>query len=895
MRIEPHRRLPADDSPLGLVDGGESDMAATAVHGHDQLFPFDLESHRDKPAGHVDVPEPISAPRQPNVIAALPSHDVVERGRFSAATGSALGLVALTLIAAMGSGFAAVSSRSDQRAADRSAALIASDRFSTSLTAVTSSVAGVDVLAIDGAVSAEEFESFGTAVAGAGDFPALAFVELVPDRERESWEARTGISMQDTDGNGDLIPAAPRPMHAVVRYAAPVTDTTRRVVGFDLMSDPMRADGIAEATRNTGAQLVGPISTVTGARPGLFMTAGVRDPTGRVVGFVAVGISLDDAAQRLDALTGVRVVGVTMDGTPLLDLGRGPASETFTLAGRTFTVYAGDGGSSSWVLPGLLGLATLLLGVAAVRAVRQDRRVRAQERRSGQRSALLARFAEDLVTVSSSLRTGQLAADQAGAIVGAQHTNVGIRLESDPTKLRVAHDPSMNPGLADRYALQSVDDDLPLAEAARDGTIVWISNRDDYVARYPHVADDITTAGIHAVCCVPLSLGNDPHAGAIGFAFDHPIGRGQRAEIETAANIISQMTGRALDRARVRELVQERVDLLADLARELTTVRFSEQVTDAVARMVPPLLDLGSAELIHTTPPRPDATTRVYRPTDDDSAHLILRHADTRGWASIDETLATTVADLVGGALSRTRLQDQERAVLQRLQATLLTAPPDLDGFDIAVGYRSALTAIGMGGDWYSIIDAPDAVYAVIGDIAGHGPGAVALMAEVKTIIRHLLTVGTPIDEAVAHADHTLQRRNAYASMIVARIDKTEPTLEYINAGHLPALIYTADGIVALDRTHRPWLGVESHDAVVPSVCPLGPGELLLLYTDGLVEQRDEPLDTSIRTRLYTIDHRQPATELVDHLLATREHDRNAATVDDDVAIVAVHRARTGR
>jgi GAF domain-containing protein len=814
---------------------------------------------------------------------------VVDGGRFSAATGSALALVALTLVAAMGSGFAAVASRSDQRAADRNAALIAADRFSTSLTAVTTSVAGVDVLAVDGAVSAEEFETFGSAVAGAGDFPALAFVELVPESARASWEARAGVSMQDTDGNGALVPAASRPMHAVIRYAAPVTDTTRRVIGFDLMSDPMRAGGIAAATASTGAQLVGPISTVTGARPGLFMTAGVHDPTGRVVGFVAVGISLDDAAERLHALTGVGVVRVTMDGAPLLDLGRGPAAETFTLAGRTFTVYAGDGRSPSWALPGLLALVALLVGAAAVRAVRRDRRVRARERRGSERSALLAHFAEELVTVSSSQRTAQLAADHAGAIVGAQHTNVGLRLTSDATKLRVVHDTGMNPGLADRYALQSIDDDLPLAEAARTGTPVWITSRAEYLDRYPLVRDDIIAAGIHAVCCVPLSLGNDAHAGVIGFAFDHPIDRDQRVEIESAANVVSQMTGRALDRARVRELVQERVDLLADLARELTTVRFSEQVIHAVGHMVPPLLDLDSAELVHTAPPQPDDTTRIYQPTTDDTAQLILRHADRRVWATIDETLATTVADLIGGALSRTRLQDQERAVLQRLQATLLTPPPEIDGFDIAVGYRSALTAIGMGGDWYSIIDAPDAVYAVIGDIAGHGPGAVALMAEVKTILRHLLTVGTPIDEAVVHADHTLRRRNAYASMIVTRVDKTEPKLEYINAGHLPALVYTADGTVALDRTHRPWLGVQPPEAPVPTVCAFGPGELLLLYTDGLVEQRDEPLDTSIR-RLYTIDRRRPADELVDHLLATRQHTRNAATVDDDVAIVAVHR-----
>jgi hypothetical protein len=63
------------------------------------------------------------------------------------------------------------------------------------------------------------------------------------------------------------------------------------------------------------------------------------------------------------------------------------------------------------------------------------------------------------------------------------------------------------------------------------------------------------------------------------------------------------------------------------------------------------------------------------------------------------------------------------------------------------------------------------------------------------------------------------------------------------------------------------------------------------MYTDGLVEQRNEPLDDSIRRLLHSIDPAQPVTALVDHLLAAREADLSAAAVDDDVVIIAL-RAR---
>jgi GAF domain-containing protein len=801
-----------------------------------------------------------------------------------------LGLVALTVVAATAAAFTAVSAWSTDGAANRSAARIAADRFETSLTAATNSVAGVGALAVDGVIDADEFEVFGTEVAASSGIPALAFFEVVAGADRAMWEASTGTSMKDTDGAGGFVPAKPRDEHVVIRYAAPVNDTTRSVLGFDLLSDPNRAQGIDAASAADGAQLVGPIATVAGARPGLFMTAAVRDSAGTLVGFIASGIALDEAAQRLSALTGVRDVGVVMDGMPLLDNQNGSASATFTLAGRTFTVSASDGQTASWLLPGVLTAMTVLLAVGTVRAARRERSERARELRATERSQLLTQLAEELVSATSTDRMAQLAADRAGQIVGARHTNVALRDPGDPSKLQVVHDTRMSAALADSFAVQGTDDDLPLVRAATTGASVWIANREEYAAAYPDVIDDVVAAGIHAICCVPLSLGVSASTGVIGFAFDRPLQPHDRAEIESAAAVVSQLIGRALDRVRVRELVQQRVDLLSDFARELTTVQSSSGVTAVVANTVPQLLDLESALLVDHVEGTADLDIRSYRLTGEAGDHLIVRPRAGRVWEPIDEALAHTVADLVGGAISRTRLHDQERAVLRRIQYSLLSPPPEIDGFDMAVGYRSALAAIEMGGDWYSIIDTADAVYAIIGDVAGHGPEAVALMAEVKTIVGHLLATGAPLGEAVAHTDRTLQRRHAYASMIVTRIDKRTNGLDYLNAGHPPALCFTPTGVVHLDDVHRPWLGVATELQPTTSRIPFDTGDLLLLYTDGLVEQRNEPLDDSIRNHLRTLDTAPPTQQIVDHLLLERERRRNPATTDDDIAVIAIRR-----
>jgi serine phosphatase RsbU (regulator of sigma subunit) len=277
----------------------------------------------------------------------------------------------------------------------------------------------------------------------------------------------------------------------------------------------------------------------------------------------------------------------------------------------------------------------------------------------------------------------------------------------------------------------------------------------------------------------------------------------------------------------------------------------------------------------------------------DDSLRLELHLDDPSQWTPTVESASRAVLDLLASAVARARRSEDERTVLQRLQQALLTPPPLVDGYDIAVSYESAMQSVGIGGDWYSVVDSERALFLVIGDVAGHGPGAVAIMAQVKTVIRHLLTVDAPIETALHQASTLLEDRNAYASAIILRIDKVTGVLTFVNAGHPFPLVRRGDDVEVLSVVHRPWLGVAA-DVARPSSTSFDVGSTLLLYTDGLVEERHTNIDVSIEQLAVSVGHSTTrAAALVSRLALDRAEARGPLSPDDDIALVAVTRTGT--
>jgi len=266
------------------------------------------------------------------------------------------------------------------------------------------------------------------------------------------------------------------------------------------------------------------------------------------------------------------------------------------------------------------------------------------------------------------------------------------------------------------------------------------------------------------------------------------------------------------------------------------------------------------------------------------------------------EDLATArdVALRAGLALDNGRLFRQQRELAETLQRSLLTPPPEPDHLQVVVRYTPAAQATQVGGDWYDAFLQPGgATVLVIGDVAGHDMRAAAAMGQVRTIVRALGAATNRRPAALLHqADRVMQtlQVDTLATAVVARLEQTPSELRrgitrlrWSNAGHPPPMVLRPDGRVDLLTAdgHDLLLGVEPDTPRREAAIHLDRGAVVLLYTDGLVERRDEPLDVGVRRLQGVLAELagRSLDQLLDELLARVLPDRP----DDDVALLAVH------
>ena len=221
-------------------------------------------------------------------------------------------------------------------------------------------------------------------------------------------------------------------------------------------------------------------------------------------------------------------------------------------------------------------------------------------------------------------------------------------------------------------------------------------------------------------------------------------------------------------------------------------------------------------------------------------------------------------------------------------QALLPAALPRLPGTELAARYISAENSASIGGDWYAVLPLPDnRLGLAIGDVAGHGLGAVADMAAVRCSLR-AIALSEPAPERVLERLNEVVRVFAPDAMVTALYGILDPrarTWTYATAGHCPAVVRNPDNTtVVLDEPCDPPLGVATsfsrHRAEIE------PGSTLVLYTDGLIERRTEVISTGL-DRLQQACRQGPAEPeaLCDYLVNVMLRHTSAA---DDIAIVAV-------
>jgi PAS domain S-box-containing protein len=277
----------------------------------------------------------------------------------------------------------------------------------------------------------------------------------------------------------------------------------------------------------------------------------------------------------------------------------------------------------------------------------------------------------------------------------------------------------------------------------------------------------------------------------------------------------------------------------------------------------------------------------------------IYRSADRPMADADDVAAAQEVASRVALALDGARLYEQQRGLAEGLQRSLLTEPPAPDSAEIVVRYRPAVEAAEVGGDWYDAFVQPGgSTVLVIGDVVGHDTAAAAAMGQLRGLLRGIAyRRGIGPAQVLSDLDAAVQGlgMSTMATAAVARVEQTPEqraagltSLRWSNAGHPPPLLLHDDGRVEELATGRPelMLGVDPSARRTESVVTFRRGATVLLYTDGLVEGRDLPLDDGI-ARLRAALAELGTLPLAEFCDAVIERLRPSG-LQDDIALVAI-------
>ena len=263
-----------------------------------------------------------------------------------------------------------------------------------------------------------------------------------------------------------------------------------------------------------------------------------------------------------------------------------------------------------------------------------------------------------------------------------------------------------------------------------------------------------------------------------------------------------------------------------------------------------------------------------------------------RRFAGADLELLALAGERVAIAIEHAQRYAHGLELVEILQRSLLPERlPAHPRLELAARYRPSGFAAQVGGDWYDALVLDDKrIGVMIGDVVGHGVRAATTMGELRSALRAFAIDGHPPGEALRRLDRVVQATlgpGMVATAMFLIFDADAGTVTVASAGHPPPAVVGTDGRVRfLETTPCLPLGVHDHGAATERVHPLAPGDTLLLYTDGLVERRDESIDVGFE-RLRDALRAAPddVEELCDHVLRGTLGDHPG---QDDVAVLTV-------
>ncbi|NIY67439.1 PP2C family protein-serine/threonine phosphatase [Streptomyces malaysiensis] len=221
------------------------------------------------------------------------------------------------------------------------------------------------------------------------------------------------------------------------------------------------------------------------------------------------------------------------------------------------------------------------------------------------------------------------------------------------------------------------------------------------------------------------------------------------------------------------------------------------------------------------------------------------------------------------------QLRTAHGQTLRELEDALRPPPIEADGLELAVHYAPAGTDAPTGGDLYDWFVLPDGtVHITIVDALGHGVTSTRSALNVTHAVRTLALEGHRLQSIVARTDEILRPfdRSVMATVQLARIDPATGELWLANGSHPPALLLRRDGAARYLEARGRGIGFPLPGSETPLTERLAPGDLLLLYTDGLTESRRDPIEGEKRLVEAAHKHLQSPIEEVPGAIAEEMH-----------------------
>jgi hypothetical protein len=288
------------------------------------------------------------------------------------------------------------------------------------------------------------------------------------------------------------------------------------------------------------------------------------------------------------------------------------------------------------------------------------------------------------------------------------------------------------------------------------------------------------------------------------------------------------------------------------------------------------------------------------------AAVVAMAWSDAHELDEVERELIAEMVDAVTPAFARSMSTEVDRELVTTLKSSLLPAHlPDVEGLDIATLYAAGRKAQDVGGDWYDVIRLDDQRSTiVIGDVVGHDARATAEMGQVRHVLgAHLLATGDP-SESLRLTDSYFCSRSlkTMATALVIVFDSVAATIELASAGHLcPVMAELGERSMVVESGLGPPIGsgLGGYRSVVRS---FPHDAVLVAFTDGVVELRDETIDDSIGDFCRAVDqaieaaqHRdqqQVSVDVIVDMIASRVADPDRT--DDAAAIVCSNRGHNG-